>query len=212
MGKRAVFVWLGLAKAPLGVVLVMVLTYPKSSELFSFSMGSYVRQTVWGGKDAAAAAHTAINRLEERISWRRDGDVAAINANAGGEAAAVDGETGALLEEILELCQRSSGALDVTLGPVTRLWDFDNDPHLPGEDELKGALALVDYRKLSMDREEYMYAVPNEDGSHTDSLGVRYHTSLAEPGMALDLGAVGKGGAGGARRPCFYLRQLREIF
>ena len=121
-----------------------------------------------------------IGELEREISWRRDGDVAKMNSQAGGEPVTVDESTatGELLEELLELCERSGGALDITLGPVTRLWDFDGEPRLPDEKELEKALALVDYRKLSMDSEEYLYAVPNEDGSHLDCLGTRYRVSL----------------------------------
>lgn len=166
-------------------------------ELTAFAMGSYVQQTVWGkGAEKAAAENVhRIEVLEREISWRQDGSVARINSQAGGEPVTVEGGNGGLLAEMLELCERSGGALDITLGPVTRLWDFDNEPRLPGGEELEDALALVGYAGISMDSEEYMYAVPNEDGSHTDSLGVRYHISLTKPGMAIDLGAVGKGAA-----------------
>lgn len=198
LGKRAFVGFCGLVAVALaGLILWLWQDRNAEYQLDAFAMGSYIRQTVWGtGREKAAqAANTAINQLENQISWRRGGDVAAINENAGKAPAKVDEKTGALLEEILRLCQRSGGALDITLGPVTRLWDFDNDPHLPDKNELEAALELVGVRKLSMDREEYMYAVPNEDGSHTDSLGVRYYASLAEPGMTLDLGAIGKGAA-----------------
>lgn len=171
----------------------------KPHSLDSFAMGSYVRQTVWGKEPEKAAAETVhrIEELEREISWRQDGDVAHINSQAGGEPVTLDEETGTgdLLAEMLELCKRCGGALDVTIGPVTRLWDFDNEPRLPDEKELEKAVELVDYSRVSIDSEEYMYAVPNEDGSHTDSLGVRYYVSLAKPGMAIDLGAVGKGAA-----------------
>lgn len=165
--------------------------------LESFAMGSYVRQTVWGRKseDAAAENVQRIEALEREISWRRDGGIAQLNRQAGGEPVTMEEDTGALLAEMLELCEKSGGALDITLGPVTRLWNFDGEPRLPDARELEAALALVDYRKVAIDREEHMYAVPNEDGSHIDCLDVSYRVSLAEPGMAVDLGAVGKGAA-----------------
>lgn len=169
----------------------------RTAMLDSFAMGSYVEQTVWGprAEQAAKDVSAALAELEEDISWRREGEIARLNQSAGKDAVPLSKETGSLLETALELCERSKGGFDITLGPVTRLWDFDGSPRLPGPEELESALALVDYRKVSMDKEEYMYAVPNEDGSHTDSLGVRYHTALAEPGMAIELGAIGKGAA-----------------
>ena len=199
LGKRAILLGLVFALVLAGLIIWQLLGREREYELTAFAMGSYVQQTVWGREPepeaAAAEAVQGIEELEREISWRRDGGVAHVNSQAGGEPVALSDSVGELLAEMMELCERSSGALDVTLGPVTRLWDFDNEPKLPDEKELKEAMALVGYTRLSMDSEEYMYAVSNEDGSHTDCLGVRYHVSLPEPGMALDLGAVGKGAA-----------------
>lgn len=200
-GKRAILISVLAAMALVlaGLLIWQFVHREREYELETFAMGSYVRQTVWGREPEGAAAETVerIEDLEREISWRRDGDIAKMNTQAGGEPVTVDEETGTgeLLAEMLELCERSGGALDITLGPVTRLWDFDGEPKLPDPKELEEALALVGYDKLTMDSEEYMYAVPNEDGSHLDCLGTRYYVSLAEAGMALDLGAVGKGAA-----------------
>lgn len=199
--RRVILIW---ALAALALVLAGLTVWrfvhrEREYALETFAMGSYVRQTVWGKEPEESAAQTAegIEELEREISWRRGGEIAEINRRAGGEPVTVDEETGTgeLLAEMLELCERSGGALDITLGPVTRLWNFDSEPRLPDDMELKEAMALVGYDKLSMDSEEYMYAVQNEDGSHTDCLGTRYHVSLTEEGMSLDLGAVGKGAA-----------------
>lgn len=176
----------------------------RTAMLDGFAMGSYVEQTVWGAKAKSAAAQVsaALADLENRISWRRDGDIAAVNENAGWETLALSKETGALLNEALGLCEASGGAFDITLGPVTRLWNFDNDPHLPEADELEAALALVDYRKLLTGEEAFWEFLPiskelfdgkvREDG-----------TVLAEQGMAIDLGAIGKGAACDAALECY---------
>ncbi len=198
LGRRIILILSGAALALLlaGLFIWQFVHREREYTLDTFAMGSYVRQTLWGREPDEAAADTVqrIEQLEREISWRRDGDIGKMNAQAGGEPVTVE-DTGELLEELLELSERSGGALDITLGPVTRLWDFDGEPRLPNPEELEKALALVDYRKLSMDSEEYMYAVPIEDGSHLDCIGTKYHVSLKEPGMALDLGAVGKGAA-----------------
>ncbi len=196
---KARLLWAGLFLSVLGLAAVWFLSQNREAELQTFAMGSYVQQTVWGAKSeqAAADASAALHDLENRISWRREGDIAKMNSQAGGEPVTVDESTatGELLEELLELCERSGGALDITIGPVSRLWDFDGEPRVPGEDELKEALALVGHTKLSMESEEYMYGEDRADGSHMDCLGTRYRVSLTEAGMALDLGAVGKGAA-----------------
>lgn len=178
--RRAVLLGIAavLALAGLGFWLWQS-SWAREHELTAFAMGSYVQQTVWGSgaEDAMAETVRGIEELEREISWRLEGDVALINSQAGGELVALDEETGTgeLLAEMLELCERSGGALDITLGPVTRLWDFDNEPRLPEPEELEKALELTGWQDVEL----------TEDNS----------VKLARPGMALDLGAVGKGAA-----------------
>ncbi|MCI8395337.1 MAG: FAD:protein FMN transferase [Acutalibacter sp.] len=148
----------------------------KPYTLSTFAMGSYIQQTVYGkgGEEAAAQAAQEIGALENRISWRREhSDIALLNASAGNGPVSLDPATESLLETALEVGEKSGGAFDVTIAPVSRLWDFDENPHLPEKEELAAARALVDYRQLALTPQ-----------------GV----SLSE-GMAVDLGAAGKGAA-----------------
>lgn len=178
----------------------------REESLDSFVMGSYVRQTLWGPKsqDTMLEVCVRLAELEAHLTWRdfvgeeSQRDVANLN-HARGKKVEISSETGTLLAEAQELAKRSGGAFDPTIGPVSALWSFDDSPSLPEPEAIAQTLPLVDYTKLSLDSEEYLEAVPNEDGSHTDSLGVRYPAaSLAVPGMAVDLGAMGKGAACGA--------------
>ncbi len=148
----------------------------KPYTLSTFAMGSYIQQTVYGkgGEEAAAQAAQEIGALENRISWRREhSDIALLNASAGSGPVPMDPATESLLETALEVGEKSGGAFDVTIAPVSRLWDFDENPRLPETGELAAARALVDYRQLSL----------SPQGA-----------SLPE-GMAVDLGAAGKGAA-----------------
>lgn len=198
LGKRAFIGFCGLAVLVAGLLFWFWQDRSEAYELSTFAMGSYIQQTVWGAgrEEAARSANEAINRLENQISWRRDGDVAAINENAGKALAEVDEKTGALLEEILSLCRRSGRALDITLGPVTRLWDFDSDPHLPEEDELEAALELVGYDRLLTGEEAFFaFASVSRELFDGDASALERAAVLMDPGMTLDLGAVGKGAA-----------------
>lgn len=167
-------------------------------ELSSFSMGSYVQQTLWGAKSEQTAADVsaALNDLENRISWRREGDIAQINRQAGKEPVLVEEDTLALLEEMLALCEKSGGALDITLGPVTRLWDFDNEPRLPGGDELEAALKLVGCDRLLTGGDAFFaFAAVSRELFDGDASALEQAAALLDPGMSIDLGAVGKGAA-----------------
>ncbi len=177
LGKRAILLGMVFALLLAGLIIWQFLSREREYELTAFAMGSYVQQTVWGREPETAGAEAVqgIEELEREISWRRDGSVALINSRAGGEPVALSESTAELLAEMRELSDRSGGALDITLGPVTRLWDFDNGPKLPREDELRDALALTGWRELEL--------TPDRAAK------------LEREGMALDLGAVGKGAA-----------------
>ena len=143
----------------------------------TFSMGSYVQQTVYG-RDAAKNAGLAANavaELDDLISWRREGDVAALNRLAGTEFISLDPRTAQVLDTALSVCEKGSGAFDITIAPISRLWDFDENPHLPDDGLIQRFLDKVDYTSLSV----------LGDGT----------AALRQYDTALDLGAVGKGAA-----------------
>ena len=81
-------------------------------------------------------------------------------------------ETAELLTIALEVCEKSGGALDITIAPASDLWDFKSEqPKIPDRDQLERAAKLVDYTKLKLEGD--VVTMP--------------------AGMAIDLGAVAKG-------------------
>ena len=168
----------------LGLVLIaaaaviFTLTGTSPHTVTTFAMGSYVQQTLYGarGEAAAAAGAAAVQETEALLSWRVEGsDIFHLNEHAGEELISVDPFTAQVLRTALSVCEESDGAFDITIGPVSRLWDFDGEPHVPSDDQIQKFLSMVDHTAL---------AVLDDD---TAALR-RYNT-------ALDLGAVGKGAA-----------------
>lgn len=159
-------------------ITIFLLTGDSGYTVTTFSMGSYVQQTVYGGgrEEGARAAAGAVQELEDLISWRKgEGDVGQINEKAGSDFVPIDPRTENILSACLAVCEESGGAFDVTIAPVSRLWDFDENPHLPEDAMIQKFVEKVDYSALS---------VPG-DGT----AALRLHNT------ALDLGAVGKGAA-----------------
>jgi thiamine biosynthesis lipoprotein len=104
-----------------------------------------------------------------------DTDLDAVNKNAGLQPVAVHRELLDVLEEARRYAELSEGAFDPTIGPLVNLWGIGGEnPRVPGEDEIREALSLVDWRDLVIDREA----------------GTAF---LRRPGQALDLGAIAKG-------------------
>lgn len=78
----------------------------------------------------------------------------------------------AYLSEILDVSRNSGGALDPTVGLLSQLWDIGGtNPHIPPEDEIASVLSFTGYERLTLDGN--VLSIP--------------------AGMALDLGAIGKG-------------------
>jgi thiamine biosynthesis lipoprotein len=133
-----------------------------------YGMGTYTTVSVEGGapREIASILAGAENELSHRVS---DSVIARANR---GETVTVEGD---LLETLL-LCEtlyrKTDGRFDISVLPLTSLWNFDAAPTSPpAPDEIESALALVGFDR----------AVSLVGGSLRVLRG------------GLDLGAVGKG-------------------
>lgn len=147
-------------------------------ESSSYAMGTLVHQTVYGDgrEETAAEAASSVTALENQISWRvESSDIARLNDAAGTEWISLEPETISLLSLCLDVAEKSGGAFDPTILPVSRLWDFDGEsPAVPEADRIQTYLSYVNYKNLRINEED-----------NTASLRNYY--------MAVDLGAAGKG-------------------
>ncbi len=100
-------------------------------------------------------------------------DVWNIN-HSEGQPVVVSDDTLTLLQEALHYCEVTDGAFDVSIEPVSSLWNFhdDTDASVPSENDIEEGLRHVDYTQIHI-----------EDHSVTldDSQG------------GIDLGAIAKG-------------------
>lgn len=127
------------------------------------------------GAAAAEAAFAEIARLEGLLSsWRDDSEIARLNALGAGESLRCSPATYEVLVAARSLAEVTAGAFDPTIEPLVRAWDLRGRGRVPGEDELAAALARVGWDRLRL----------GEDG-----LAAGFDT----PGMAVDLGGIGKG-------------------
>lgn len=123
-----------------------------------FALDTVVRITLYDavdGTDGEAVLDRCfdeIERLERLFSVTvSDSDIARINAFGGAPVTVAD-ETAELLRLCLHYAALSGGAFDVTLRPVTALWDFSAmEPSLPEAEVLEAAVKTVDYRHLTVD-------------------------------------------------------------
>ena len=128
---------------------------PKGNELLrrtQFIMGTLVEISVREPDQEKAQlaiswAFDEMRRLEKLMSTHLpDSEISRLNANAGEKASLT------VSPEVLEVILRgihwgnkSGGALDISIGPVSNLWRFDNETPLPVAQELDKAVRLVNY-------------------------------------------------------------------
>ena len=78
-----------------------------------------------------------------------------------------------LIRSAIQYSELSGGAFDLSVAPITSLWEFQTDsPVLPDTDELTQALSFVDYHNIQLKGKEITFA---------------------KPGIGIDLGAIAKG-------------------
>ena len=133
-------------------------------------------------KEAAVGAHieaafAEIRRLEALMTtWRAESDVSRVNAAAGKAAVKVAPEVLDVIERSLHFARISGGAFDISYYALKGLWRFDEDlsPTLPDPAEVRRRLPLINWRQILVDRSQST-------------------VRLGKPGMAINLGGIGKG-------------------
>ena len=160
-------------------------TQPKMEEAASFRMDTWITQR-WYGENAWLTCDEiddALREIEERFSLYLDSsEISKINDAAGKEFVPVSDEVYQLLKRGVQFCAESGGLFDLTVAPLSTLWNVTGDsPSVPPQEEIDLAREKVDYKKLLFDDE-------------TTSV------MLAEEGMRLDLGGAAKGFAAGKMR------------
>jgi thiamine biosynthesis lipoprotein len=151
---------------------------PKGEQAAEFVLGTVCSVTLYGGNPAETFSRVfaRLREIDRLMSANREGSALdRINQKAGLEPVPVPPELMEVLEKARYYADLGGGAFDPTIGPLVKLWDIGSEePRVPGDDEIRQALALVNREDLILDREA----------------GTAF---LARPGMALDLGAIAKG-------------------
>ena len=103
-----------------------------SSSSTDFLMNTFVSQTVYGPhkEEAIAAVVERLRQFESVYSLYKDGSqIEAINQNAGIAPVEVDAEVFTLIARAKALSEESGGAFDITVAPLSLLWDITGKNH-----------------------------------------------------------------------------------
>jgi thiamine biosynthesis lipoprotein len=126
--------------------------------------------------DAAVAALELLVPLEDQLTVYRDtSEVMQINRRAAESPVEVEAGLFQLLQRAVALHAATKGAFDITAGRLSKVWGFHRrQGQMPPADEIAAALATVGGRHLQLD---------------TANQSIQF----LQPGLELNLGAIGKG-------------------
>ena len=161
-------------------------------------MGTLVKITLYTTDEQSAtnafrAAFDRIAELDRILSdYKPDSELNQLTSIAVAHAARVSTDLCTVLAASQELAEMTGGAFDVTQGPVIRLWRVARaERRVPDAGALKAAASRTGFRKLHVD--------------------VRERTvMLDQGGMALDVGAIGKGYAASESLAVLRARGIRS--
>lgn len=175
LNKKSLIAVILCAVIVFGIVSYDFISGRSSCEKTSVAMGTVVTVKLFGfgAKNDLDKIETEINGLENSVlSWRKEGsDVYRINKGSGTQVS-VSPDTVKIIGQCIDISDDCGGVFDITIGNVTKLWDFGgNNQRLPSDDEIKTALGSVGYKNVS----------------------ISVNAVQIKKGQSLDLGAVGKG-------------------
>ena len=145
---------------------------PKLSEI-GFYLDTVITLTAYAeNSQILKDALDECGRYERLLSRTVEGsDVWRIN-HAKGEPVEVSEDTMRILRCAQDISEKSAGAFDVTIAPVSTMWNFTQDPPvLPDAEEIARAASLVDYTRMQLEG----------------------NTVTLPEGMMIDLGGIAKG-------------------
>jgi thiamine biosynthesis lipoprotein len=106
----------------------------------------------------AAAIEARLDEINRLMSnYRADSELSRLNAFHRTGWFPASAEMVFVLERAGEVSEASGGALDVTVGPLVRLWDFgpgrEGVRRIPADEEIAAALKQIGYKKIELRRQ-----------------------------------------------------------
>ena len=115
-----------------------------------FAMDTTMDFRIYGDKSLLQDAQNVITDLEKKVSVTdSDSEIYKINENGSG---ILSGEADSLMKKALEMCQRTNGALDISIYPIVKAWGFTTGSYqVPDEETIQTLLTKVDYTQIQYD-------------------------------------------------------------
>lgn len=167
-----------------GIILLIVFTLTGCSKTThkpltktDIMLDTVISITLYDSKNPQIVdeAFDLCHSYEEKFSRTiKTSEISKIN-HAGGKPVKVSSDTFELVEKGVYYSRLSGGKFDITIAPLSELWDFKNNPgNIPDAEAIKEARSHVNYKAILF--------------NSADST-----IQLSDPQAAIDLGGIAKG-------------------
>lgn len=139
-----------------------------------FLLDTVINITIYDTSDTSLLSESfAICEQYEQLLSRtiEDSDISKIN-KASGKPVSVSKDTIELIKKSIDYSKLSNGAFDITISPLSDLWDFKNNKKVPDQTAIDEAKSLVNYHTIKLTKDT---------------------VTLENPRASIDLGAIAKG-------------------
>jgi len=142
------------------------------------------------GPEAACQALEAIGFLEQLWSvYIPTSELSIVNTRAHEVPVQVSSSTMQLLDQAIEIWQRTSGAFDVTSGKLTKTWGFHGrQGRMPSETDLAAALLQIGTQNIALDRDNSTVRLAN--GAELNPGGIGKGLAIDTAGEILENAGV----------------------
>lgn len=165
-----------IAVAVIAVLLLSDKLIINTAEYSFFAMNTVCSSKLKGNnsEESLLQIHRIVKGLDEEVlsCQNEDSAVSKLNADRGGE---IDKKLFECFSVLLDVCEKSGGKFDFTLGAVSDLWNFGGDADLPDAVLLEEALLHSGSEKITLTKNAVAYG---------DSFTVDF--GAAGKGIALD--------------------------
>lgn len=159
-------------------IFILGLYKPVPAEKTEYLMDTIITISAYGtgAKKATELAFSEIERIDGLLNaFDENSEISKINQNAPYGFYKTTPEVYELIKKAVYISEKTSGAFDITLLPISSLWQIGSEsPKVPEANEIKNALFSVGYKNIIFD-----------DESHS--------IKFAVSGMGIDLGGIAKG-------------------
>ena len=115
-----------------------------------FAMNTIMELQIGGLRDYTPDAEDIIRSLEKKLAvTSKDSEIAVLNND---KQAVMSAQVAEIIQGALKVCDRTDGALDITIYPVLKEWGFTTGEYnVPLDEDIQTLLENVDYRNVEID-------------------------------------------------------------